>query len=55
MYVSTRSVLNWDVSNGVARRAWSGNLNAQESIVRAMKNDDKLKITLANAVDSNIV
>jgi len=43
-------MLNWDVSNGVARRAWSGNTNAQSTIKRAMEDDHKLKITLANPV-----
>ena len=30
-------MLNWDVTNGVARRSWSGNSNAQEAIKRAQK------------------
>ena len=45
-------MLNWDVSNGVARRAWSGNSNAQNTIKRAMTEDFKLKITLANKVEN---
>merc|ERR1712223_1646479 len=32
------SMLNWDVSNGVARRSWSGNENAKITIARAMNN-----------------
>jgi len=44
-------MLNWDVSNGVARRAWSGNPNAQSTIKRAMEDDHNLKITLANRVE----
>ena len=47
-----RRVLNWDVSNGVARRAWSGNDNAQNTIKRAMEADHKLKITVANKVQN---
>jgi len=47
-----RRMLNWDVSNGVARRAWSGNDNAQHTIKRAMQDDHKLKITLANKVEN---
>ena len=47
-----RRMLNWDVSNGVARRAWSGNDNAQSTIKRAMEADHKLKITVANKVEN---
>jgi len=47
-----RRMLNWDVSNGVARRAWSGNDNAQSTIKRAMEADHKLKITVANKVQN---
>ncbi len=43
-------MLDWDVSNGVARRAWSGNDNAQTTIKRAMEENHKLKITVANKI-----
>ncbi|XP_064632889.1 urocanate hydratase-like [Lineus longissimus] len=43
-------MLAWDVSNGVARRCWSGNNNAKEAICRAMDQDSKLKVTLPNRV-----
>ena len=46
-----RSVLNWDVSNGVARRSWSGNTYAKETIIRAMSDDPLLKVTIP--FDSN--
>merc|ERR1711874_296639 len=47
------SMLNWDVSNGVARRAWSGNKNAQDTIKRTMEAhpDGKLKVTVPNTVE----
>lgn len=48
-------MLNWDVSNGVARRAWSGNSNAQNTIKRAMEEDGKLKVTLANRVENRSI
>ncbi|MPC21637.1 Urocanate hydratase [Portunus trituberculatus] len=48
-------MLNWDVSNGVARRAWSGNKNAQATIVSSMAEDPRLKITLANSADPALV
>lgn len=41
-----RSVLNWDVSNGVARRSWSGNGFAKETIIRAMNDEPLLKVTI---------
>merc|ERR1719273_2932656 len=44
------SMLNWDVSNGVARRSWSGNENAKITIARAMNNDSKLRVTMPHAV-----
>jgi len=44
-------MLNWDVSNGVARRAWSGNAHAQSTIKRAMQDDHRLQVTLANTVE----
>merc|ERR1719186_2499450 len=50
-----RRMLNWDASNGVARRAWSGNDNAQHTIKRAMQSDHKLKITLANKVQNKTI
>ncbi|VDK47152.1 unnamed protein product [Anisakis simplex] len=45
-------MLNWDVSNGVARRCWSGNDFAHETIKRTMQQVPGLVITLPNQVDS---
>merc|ERR1711997_1166896 len=47
------SMLNWDVSNGVARRAWSGNKNAQDTIRRTIEAHPhgKLKVTVPNTVE----
>ena len=49
-----KSVLNFDVSNGVARRSWSGNKNAQQTIVRAMQMDPKLIVTLPHESDPDV-
>jgi len=46
-----RSMLGWDVSNGVARRAWSGNDNAQATIKRAMEDQPLLRVTKAHSVE----
>uniref|UniRef100_A0A8C4GTC0 Urocanate hydratase n=1 Tax=Dicentrarchus labrax TaxID=13489 RepID=A0A8C4GTC0_DICLA len=39
-------MLNWDVSNGVARRCWSGNSNAYETIQRTMEGNRQLRVTM---------
>nr|XP_032640205.1 urocanate hydratase isoform X2 [Chelonoidis abingdonii] len=43
-------MLSWDVSNGVARRCWSGNSHAYETICQAMEETGKLKVTLPHTV-----
>ncbi|XP_071961219.1 urocanate hydratase-like [Antedon mediterranea] len=45
-------MLAWDVSNGVARRSWTGNQNAMDTIRRAMKTNDKLIVTMPHYVDN---
>ncbi|XP_077181476.1 urocanate hydratase [Paroedura picta] len=51
-----KMMLSWDVSNGVARRCWSGNDNAYETICQAMEKDKKLKVTLPHkVVDDDIL
>ncbi|XP_071806511.1 urocanate hydratase-like [Asterias amurensis] len=50
-----KSMLAWDVSNGVARRSWSGNTKAQETICRAMQGNNKLKVTLPHNVQSDVL
>ncbi|XP_072329196.1 urocanate hydratase isoform X3 [Scyliorhinus torazame] len=46
-----KMMLNWDVSNGVARRCWSGNHKAYEAICRTMKEHSGLRITLPHCVE----
>ncbi|KFV56745.1 Urocanate hydratase, partial [Gavia stellata] len=51
-----KMMLSWDVSNGVARRCWSGNDYAYETICQAMKENAALKVTLPHkVVDENIL
>uniref|UniRef100_A0A8V5HFP3 urocanate hydratase n=1 Tax=Melopsittacus undulatus TaxID=13146 RepID=A0A8V5HFP3_MELUD len=45
-----KMMLSWDVSNGVARRCWSGNDYAYETICQAMKENATLKVTLPHKV-----
>ncbi|KAL1272623.1 hypothetical protein QQF64_028485 [Cirrhinus molitorella] len=46
-------MLNWDVSNGVARRCWSGNTNAYETIQRTMEDQRQLRVTMPNPVQED--
>ena len=50
-----QSMLHWDVTNGVARRAWARNSGAVTSIKEAMKSNTSLKVTLPNIVDKNLL
>jgi urocanate hydratase len=49
-----KSMLFWDVNNGIARRNWARNEEAIFAIKRAMKNEKKLKITIPNKVDLSL-
>ena len=46
-----KSMLFWDVNNGISRRSWARNKGAIFAIKRAMKTNPQLKITLPNIVD----
>ncbi|CAB4001762.1 urocanate hydratase, partial [Paramuricea clavata] len=51
-----KSMLSWDVSNGVARRCWSGNDNAKLTVGRAMAAEKRLKVTVPYTVeDENLI
>jgi urocanate hydratase len=52
--VLAKSMLAWDVYNGVSRRSWSGNQNAKETIIRAMNDFNDLKVTIPNNADENV-
>ena len=49
------SMLFWDVNNGIARRNWARNKGAVDQISRAMQKNPKLKVTLPNLVDDNLL
>ena len=49
-----KSMLFWDVNNGIARRNWARNEEASFAIKRAMKKEKNLKVTLPNTVDSSL-
>jgi urocanate hydratase len=50
-----KSMLHWDVNNGIARRAWARNKEAVTAIKRAMEIEPKLKVTVASEVDNTII
>ena len=50
-----KQMLFWDVNNGIARRSWARNKEAQFAIKREMERTPGLKITWANGVDENIL
>jgi len=50
-----KSMLFWDVNNGIARRNWARNKGAIFTAKRAMKAEPKLKITLPNLVDDTLL
>ena len=49
-----KSMLFWDVNNGIARRNWARNDEAIFAIKRAMKNEKKLKVTIPNKVNPSL-
>ncbi len=50
-----KSMLLFDVNNGIARRSWARNAEADFAIKREMARTPKLKVTLANSVDDDIL
>ena len=50
-----KSMLHWDVNNGIARRSWARNDEAIFAIKRAMEAEPKLKVTLPNKVEDGLI
>ena len=50
-----KSMLLWDVNNGIARRSWARNAGARAAIEREMERTPLLKVTLSNFADDNII
>ena len=50
-----KSMLFWDVNNGVSRRSWARNKEANFAIKRAMEMEPNLKVTLPNIVSDEIL
>ena len=48
-------MLDWDVNNGISRRAWARNDGAIYAIKRAMENNPRLQVTLPNTADDELI
>ncbi len=48
-------MLHWDVNNGISRRSWARNEGAVFSIKRAMEKEPRLKVTLPNMVEDELL
>tara|TARA_B100001758_G_scaffold247942_1_gene268813 strand:- start:19169 stop:21172 length:2004 start_codon:yes stop_codon:yes gene_type:complete len=50
-----KSMLFWDVNNGISRRSWARNKEANFAIKRAMKMNKELKVTLPNIANDKLI
>jgi len=53
--IRLNSMLNWDVNNGIARRAWARNSGAKIAASRAMDSNPSLEITIPNDADDKLI
>ena len=49
------SMLDWDVNNGISRRAWARNEGAIFAITRAMNSNPKLSVTLPSIASDELI
>ena len=49
-----KSMLFWDVNNGISRRNWARNSGAIFAVKRAMETEPLLKVTIPNFVDEDL-
>lgn len=49
-----KSMLHWDVNNGISRRSWARNEGAIFAIKRAMEREPLLKVTIPEIVDNDV-
>ena len=50
-----KMMLHWDVNNGIARRSWARNKNANFAIKRAMEIEPLLQVTVPNEVEEGLI
>lgn len=50
-----KMMLHWDVNNGISRRSWARNEGAIFAIRRAMEAEPRLKVTLPELVEDDVI
>lgn len=50
-----RSMLSWDVANGLARRSWARNPGAMWAVQQAMEAEPLMKVTMPETADDQLV
>ncbi len=50
-----KSMLFWDVNNGIARRAWARNPGALSALQRAMEEEPLLRVTVPSLADPSVL
>jgi urocanate hydratase len=50
-----KMMLHWDVNNGISRRSWARNEGAIFAIKRAMEQEPRLKVTIPELVDDEVI
>ncbi|MHC1706198.1 MAG: urocanate hydratase [Bacteroidales bacterium] len=50
-----KSMLYWDVNNGISRRNWARNKGAIAAITRAMQSEPRLKVTIPFLADDQLI
>jgi urocanate hydratase len=50
-----KTMLHWDVNNGISRRSWARNEGAVFAIKRAMQQEPRLKVTIPNFADDGLI
>jgi len=53
--IKLEKMLYFDVNNGIARRAWARNKEANQALDRAMERNNTLQVTRAQIVDDHII
>ncbi len=50
-----KSMLFWDVNNGISRRSWARNIEANFTIKKAMEMEPNLKVSIPNFADKKLI
>ncbi len=50
-----RSMIAWDVTHGLARRAWARNPGARLAVERAMNAEPRLRVTPSHDADDGLI